>query len=637
MSYLVLDGFPKGLDVRRFSLAPQPGSLVELSNGHLTNGGEIEKRKAFVLYASVAIAETGAQLTAGVRTFGMQETGVGLTVFGSALAFGVSPGATAQPNLASAMPTGVTYQQLKHLAVIDGVTYDKTKHAMTAVTGSSVYGGLIFAVATFADGNVFCYYDGAIVRDLTDGLIMSHLDTNTKIATAIKEMVNRSPDYTATSSGANVTITGPLGAVYQIATSTVSAAGVLTATINNTPTTPASANPATGSFRITGGSAAAGTNKVSKVEVQSVIVRQTTDRARVNATSIATLSVGTSHGITAGMLVDVFGIPGYNVIGATVLGAPNAPTATSFSYTNAGADEATFADATGSVRAGTPITITNGAVDWVTNNSVTASDVAASINAATTSPEYTATATDNLVTIQAASSQGDTPNGFEVKVTTAGNVCVGDGVFQFIGTGMTVDSFNVDGANILSTTFVFPASWLTINALVAAIAADIRSGSSTHGYTACPSGPLLSISRVATSSKDTPLDVFVKLSTVVAGSGVTHIGGGIASLPALGVTVKPTLIPPTAVQLGNSFSGISFYKTGFSFEADINGGVAPYTYTWLLSMPNDAFAEKTGLNSVVSTITTRNIGQHYPIIATVTVTDSLGSVTTSSVVTVYYF
>ena len=631
MSYLVLDGFPKGLDVRRFSLAPQPGSLVELSNGHLTNGGEIEKRKAFVLYANVAIAETGAQLTAGVRTFGMQETGVGLTVFGSALVFGASV-TLSQPVLASAMPTGVTYQQLKHLAVIDGVTYDKTKHAMTAVTGSSVYGGLIFAVATFADGNVFCYYDGAIVRDLTDGLIMSHLDTNTKIATAIKEMVNRSPDYTATSSGANVTITGPLGAVYQIATSTVSAAGVLTATINNTPTTPASANPATGSFRITGGSAAAGTNKVSKVEVQSVIVRQTTDRARVNATSIATLSVGTSHGITAGMLVDVFGIPGYNVIGATVLGAPNAPTATSFSYTNAGADEATTADATGSVRAGTPITITNGAVDWVTNNSVTASDVAASINAATTSPEYTATATDNLVTIQAASSQGDTPNGFEVKVTTAGNVCVGDGVFQFIGTGMTVDSFHVDGANILSTTFAFPAGWSTINALVAAIAADIRSGSSTHGYTACPSGPLLSISRVATSSKDTPLDVFVKLSAVVAGSGVTHIGGGIASLPALGVTVKPTLVSESFIQASTVIT-----KIGFSFEADINGGVAPYTYTWLLSMPDDAFAEKTGLNSVVSKILTRNTGRHFPIIATVTVTDSLGSVTTSPVVTVYYF
>jgi hypothetical protein len=537
-----------------------------------------------------------------------------------------------RPVLASAMPTGITYQQLQHPAVIDGVTYDKTKHAMTAVTGSCVYGGLIFAVAIFEDDNVFCYYDGSIVRDLTDGLIMSHLDTNTKIATAIKEMVNRSPDYTATSSGANVTITGPLGAVYQIATSTVSAAGVLTATINNTPTTPASANAATGSFRITGGSAAAGTNKISKVEVQSVIVRQTTDRARVNATSVATLSVGTGHGITAGMLVDVFGIPGYNVIGATVLGALNAPTATSFSYTNAGADEATTADATGSVRAGTPITITNGAVDWVTNNSVTASDVAASINAATTSPEYTAIATDNLVTIQAASSQGDTPNGFEVKVTTGGNVCVGDGVFQFIGTGMTVSSFNVDGANILSTTFVFPASYTTINALVAAIAADIRSGSATHGYTACPSGPLLSISRVATSSKDTPLDVFVVLTGVVAGSGVTHIGGGIASLPALGVTIKPTLVSESIIQASTQINSI-----GFSFEADINGGVAPYTYTWLLSMPDDAFATKTGLNSVVSKILTRYTGRHFPIIATVTVTDSLGSVTTSPVVTVYYF
>lgn len=631
MSYLVLDGFPKGLDVRRFSLAPQPGSLVELSNGHLTNGGEIEKRKAFPLYANVAITETGAELTAGVRTFGMQETAVGLTVFGSALAFGTSP-TLSQPVLASAMPTGITYQQLKHPAVVDGVTYDKTKHAMTAVTGSCVYGGLIFAVAIFEDDNVFCYYDGALVRDMTDGLVMAHLDTNTKIATAIKEMVNRSTTstgYSATSSGANVTITGPLGSVYQISTRvTTSASGVLTATINNTPTAPASANPATGSFRITGGSAAAGTNKITKVEVQSVIVRQTVSRART--ANVATLDVGASHGITGGMLIDVFGIPGYNVVGATVLSVG----ATTVLYANAGANEGTTADATGSVRAGTPITITNGAVDWTTNNSVTASDVAASINAAITSPEYTATATDNVVTIQAATSQGDTPNGFEVKVTTAGNVCVGDAVFRFIGTGMSILSFNIDGADVMTSAFLeFPATYTTINAFVAAIAADIRTGSATHGYTAFASGPLLSVSRVATSSKDAPLDVFVILAGAggagdpIPGSGVTHIDGGIASLPALGVTVKPRKKAPT----GSFAPGSLPY--GYEFEADINGGIAPYTYVWLLVMPTDGSFAKGNLTSEVSFGRTDHFNE--AITATVTVTDSLGSVTTSPAVVVY--
>ena len=195
MSYLVLDGFPKGLDVRRFSLAPQPGSLVELSNGHLTNGGEIEKRKAFSLYANVAISETGAQLTAGVRTFGMQETGVGLTVFGSADVFGT--GGT--HDLASAMPTGVTYQQLKHPAVIDGVTYDKTKHAMTAVTGSGVYRGLIVACATFEDGGKFSYYDGELYSDMTSGFIFSHLaGANVKLAEIITGLIDDVEGYDAT-------------------------------------------------------------------------------------------------------------------------------------------------------------------------------------------------------------------------------------------------------------------------------------------------------------------------------------------------------------------------------------------------------------------------------------------------------
>lgn len=622
MSYLVLDGFPKGLDVRRFSLAPQPGSLVELSNGHLTNGGEIEKRKAFVLYANVAIAETGAELTAGVRTFGMQETGVGLTVFGSADVFGT--GGT--HDLASAMPAGVTYQQLQHPAVIDGVTYDKTKHALTAVTGSCVYGGLIFAVATFEDDNVFCYYDGALVRDMTDGLVMAHLDTNTKIATAIKEMVNRSTTssgYSATSSGANVTITGPLGSVYQISTTvTTSASGVLTATINNAPTSPVSANPATGSFRITGGSALPGTNRITKVEVQSVTVKQTTHRSRVNATSVATLTFAAAHGITAGMIIDVFGIPGYDVVGASVIAAP---TTTTITYTKAGADEATTADGSGSVRVGTTHNIIDDAVDWTINNSVTASDIAAEINASTDSPEYIATATDNLVTIQAATSEGDTPNTFEVKVTTAGNVCVGDAVFQFVGTGMSVTSVNIDGAVVTTGAAAFPTTYPTINSLVAGIAADIRAGSATHGYTAFSSGPLLSLSRVVTSSKDAPLDVFVLIGSgtpFVAGSGVTFLENGIP-VSAPGVTVAVERQYPSSMPYG------------FIFRPVIFGGAAPFSYVWSIRTPNSTGNSIVGgLNSETSTIISSILNDL--VVVSVTVTDSLGTVITSPEINVYF-
>jgi hypothetical protein len=613
MNTLFIKDFRFGLDTRKSELTQKPGSLEVLNNGFINQGGEIENRKAFVRTARIA------------GSFGLQATAAGLYTFGSDDLSGSHP-----VNIGTVgIPIYVNFQRLRHPAVLfDVAGYNNTLHDMSAVTFSTQFRGKAVVAARFDDGNVFVYYDGELIRDFTDGLLMAHLNTNTKIATEIKNMINRAGRYTATSVSNVVTITGPLGSVYDISAVKNGEESVdITALVGSTPTAPAPANPATGSFRITGGSAAAGTNKITKVEVQSVLVRPTTHRARVNATSIATLTLPSGHGITAGMILDVFGIPGYNVVGATVLTAG----ATTITYTNAGLDEATTADSTGSVRAGTPFDILGAAVDWETSNEYTASKVALQINTNTTNPEYTAVATDNLVTIKAAASAGDTPNGYEVKVTTAGNVCIGDAVFRFIGTGMTINSFNVDGADILTaSSFVFPGTYLTINNLVAAIAADINSGTTTglaHGIVAYNSGPLLSISRQVTSSKDAPLDVYVVIASgFVPGSGVTYIDGGIVSIPTLGVTVKPRKVAPKG---GYPFN----LPYGYEFEADVNGGTAPYTYTWLLAMPTDGAFAKGNLTEEVSYGRTDHTNE--PITATVTVTDSLGSVATSPVITVY--
>jgi hypothetical protein len=184
------------------------------------------------------------------------------------------------------------------------------------------------------------------------------------------------------------------------------------------------------------------------------------------------------------------------------------------------------------------VTITNAAVDWTTSNEVTAGLLAASINTKVSSPEYTAEANGNLVTIFAAESQGDTPNGFEVKITAAGNVCCGDAAFQFAGSAFTVDSFNVNGTNILSETIPYPGTYTTLNAATAAMEANINAGTSagaTHGYVAKATGPLLSIIKAVTSSADAVLDVYIVLSgtTTTNGGGVTQINGGLASILAL--------------------------------------------------------------------------------------------------------
>jgi hypothetical protein len=68
------------------------------------------------------------------------------------------------------------------------------------------------------------------------------------------------------------------------------------------------------------------------------------------------------------------------------------------------------------------VTITSGAVDWTTTNEQTALNVAANINAYASTPEYSATANADTVTISAASDTGATPNGYAVVVTIAGDV-----------------------------------------------------------------------------------------------------------------------------------------------------------------------------------------------------------------------
>jgi len=529
MKYLLLEGFPKGLDARKFNLSAPAGTLVELQDGHLTNGGEIEKRKAFVEYADVTQTETGAEATTGVRTFGMQETSVGLTVFGSAFPYGtaltyattarertddvatltigahnlavgswvrvatvgdstynvdaiitavtattisyandaaneastadvagvVSRLGLSQPVLSAAMPTGVAYQQLQHPAVRDGVTYEKTKHAIVstgAIAGgvySRTYGSAIFALATFYDGNTFGYYDGALVRDFTDGLVMAHIDTNVKLAQALTELINRSEDFTATQlanpNDHKVNVTGPTGEVYSLSAAETSDDGTLTVTKTSDPTGTVPARAAVGGFTVVAGSAGAA-NKITKVEVNGV-----------------------------------------------------------------------------------EITDTTGDVAWTTSNEVTAKLLADSINTHNSSPEYSATASGAVVTITAATSVGDTPNDYVVKVTCEGDVCIGRAQFQVIATsGFTSAVAFVDGENITGTVNYTTSPSATATAIAAAINAGTTAGAA-HGYLANATGAIVSISKAVTLSTDEPLPVVWVVTGGNSLNDIIEVGTGIGA------------------------------------------------------------------------------------------------------------
>lgn len=217
--------FTGGLDTRRMPETTAGGVLIEAIDGHITRGGEFEKRAAFVQTYDVP------------GTVGMAFTRTGIVVFGSGPAV--------------AVPTGVAYQRLQHP---DGNT------ALIRVPSFDLNAGKIYAVGVFADGTVHHFYDGVRVSDwfdgraramlrvasgntvpavsasaaftitsgtlgggnltaitvagvtITDGPI-PHTGDNVTMAAAVAASINTrvsSPDYTASSSGAVVTITSVL-------------------------------------------------------------------------------------------------------------------------------------------------------------------------------------------------------------------------------------------------------------------------------------------------------------------------------------------------------------------------------------------------------------------------------------------
>ncbi len=70
--YLLIENFNAGMDARRMAVTSRPGTLQELSNCHITRGGEIEKRKAFTKIAQLPD-----------NTFGLHQAQGQLWTFGS--------------------------------------------------------------------------------------------------------------------------------------------------------------------------------------------------------------------------------------------------------------------------------------------------------------------------------------------------------------------------------------------------------------------------------------------------------------------------------------------------------------------------------------------------------------------------
>lgn len=135
MPTLQVEDFRLGLDRRKSIVTAPAGSLYRLENAHITAGGEIEQRKAFVEDKVLPAGTLGLAVAAGV-----------IYVFGQ----GPAPGG---------LPAGVSYQQLVH----------PSAQALSTILDWDVFGGKLYVAAQFADGSIHHYYNGSRVTDWADG------------------------------------------------------------------------------------------------------------------------------------------------------------------------------------------------------------------------------------------------------------------------------------------------------------------------------------------------------------------------------------------------------------------------------------------------------------------------------------
>ena len=445
MSYLVVENFSAGLDTRRHPLTAKSGTLQRLDNAHISRGGEIEKRKAFVEFAT---------LNSGI-TFGMEATAETIYVFGS------YEGSVTTP-------TGITFQRLRHP---DGLT-------MTKVVHSSLYGGKPFVVAEYTDGHRYCFYDGVIINDFVNGIVRPTMVNLAGVAAHLATTVTG--DYSATSVGPTVSVTGKPSVVFE-ASATVDAPMTVTVA---TPQAAVDAIPETlssGSFTISNGSNGNATSSrylrynisslpgitgiyVNGIEILSLgssifydtvpahasgeynegprmawtlcsLINATTSTSKISAT----YSYSQLSGTDAATLViesdpNVGSDANGNVIEIEFESDPTASdliiTPASSSPYNTGRFVAQF----GTFAGGVNNTITSIKVDgidvigstiyWVKSNTDTSLAVATAINNFTSSVDFTASVSSGSVILTGLAGTGSSQNGKHITISTTGNVAI---------------------------------------------------------------------------------------------------------------------------------------------------------------------------------------------------------------------
>lgn len=198
MPYVVIENFRHGLDGRRLNLTSVLGTLEVLQDGYINQGGEIEKRKAFVPTDITPTVASGV-----TATYGIQPLADSIVIFG----------AEENADEDNWPPAGFTYQRLYRDLAADAAAdvcdTDNTPNycaecegwsdaiGVTDVIYSSSFGGKTFVIAEMSDGIVNCFYDGEIITDINAfGRRLTGMDSLLKLYCSWVKNLNGVTGYT---------------------------------------------------------------------------------------------------------------------------------------------------------------------------------------------------------------------------------------------------------------------------------------------------------------------------------------------------------------------------------------------------------------------------------------------------------
>lgn len=175
MPYIQVQDVRLGMDrKRKLRAAGELGSAWTIKNGHLTRGGDVDRRKKFV--------DQGVFPDTTDGLFAINET---------LYTQGFDSGE------ANNVPSGVTHILNQH---------PTPSTPIREVRDATGFDGKLYSIIEYTDGNIYHFYD---VNRITDwDTLSSDIGSNDAVAQALTTAIDKSPTVSASVSGNVITVTG---------------------------------------------------------------------------------------------------------------------------------------------------------------------------------------------------------------------------------------------------------------------------------------------------------------------------------------------------------------------------------------------------------------------------------------------